>query len=188
MASGVAATPDGKTILVADRDDNAVSVIDAGTFARVATIPVGQHPFGVTIDAAGARAYSANVELDDVSVIDLAARKVVGDAEDRKPALYGGAGGRAAFSSPTSTPTRSASSTRQASRRPGRSRSANIPRGSPPAATGRGSMWPTGSPTNSGPSTRRRCRSPARRRPATALALLGPSSPDRPGLRRAATP
>jgi YVTN family beta-propeller protein len=78
MASGVAATPDGKTILVADRDDNAVSIIDAASFTRVATLPVGTHPFGVTIDAAGARAYTANVESDDVSVIDIAARKVVG--------------------------------------------------------------------------------------------------------------
>jgi len=78
MASGVAVTPDGKTLLVADRDDNALSVIDAGTLTRVAVIPVGRHPFGVTIDAAGARAYAANVESDDVSVIDLAGRKVVG--------------------------------------------------------------------------------------------------------------
>ena len=31
----------------------------------------------MTIDAAGARAYSANVESDDVSVVDLASRKVV---------------------------------------------------------------------------------------------------------------
>jgi YVTN family beta-propeller protein len=78
MVSGVAATPDGKTILVADRDDNAVSLIDAGSFTRIATIPVGKHPFGVTIDSAGGHAYSANVESDDVSVIDIAARKVVG--------------------------------------------------------------------------------------------------------------
>lgn len=78
MASGVAVTPDGKTILVTDRDDNALSFVDAGTLTRAAAIPVGKHPFGVTIDAAGARAYTANVESDDVSVIDVAGRKVVG--------------------------------------------------------------------------------------------------------------
>jgi YVTN family beta-propeller protein len=78
MASGVAATPDGKTLLVSDRDDNALSVIDAATLARIATLPVGRHPFGVTIDAAGARAFVANVESDEVSVVDIAARRVVG--------------------------------------------------------------------------------------------------------------
>lgn len=77
MASGVAVTPDGKTILVADRDDNAISLHDSASLARIARIGVGAHPFGVTIDAAGARAFTANVESDDASVIDLAGRKVV---------------------------------------------------------------------------------------------------------------
>lgn len=78
MVSGVAVTPDGKTVIVTDRDDNAVSFFDAASLARTATIPVGKHPFGVTIDAAGARAYTANVESDDATVIDIAARKVLG--------------------------------------------------------------------------------------------------------------
>jgi YVTN family beta-propeller protein len=77
MPSGVAATPDGRLVIAAARDDNALVVIDAETFARVATIAVGRHPYGVTIDARGRRAYTANVESDDVSVIDLAERKLV---------------------------------------------------------------------------------------------------------------
>lgn len=77
MPSGVAPTPDGQFVLVADRDDNALSVIDAASFTRLAVIPVGRHPFGVTIDAQGQRAYTANVESDDVSVVDLATRKTV---------------------------------------------------------------------------------------------------------------
>ena len=40
-------------------------------------IPTGVRPFGVTIDDAGARAYTANVGSDDVSVIDLAARREI---------------------------------------------------------------------------------------------------------------
>ncbi len=39
---------------------------------------VGERPFGVTIDREGKRAYTANVKSDDVSVIDLASREVVG--------------------------------------------------------------------------------------------------------------
>ena len=44
---------------------------------RVAIVPVGRHPFGVTIDARGERAYTANVESDDVSVVDLATRQTI---------------------------------------------------------------------------------------------------------------
>ena len=80
MPSGVAATPDGRFVIAAARDDNALVVIDAETFARVATIAVGRHPYGVTIDARGRRAYTANVESDDVSVIDLAERKLIATA------------------------------------------------------------------------------------------------------------
>jgi YVTN family beta-propeller protein len=77
MPSGVAPTPDGRFVVVADRDDNALSIVDAVSFTRVAVIPVGRHPFGVTVDAKGRRAYTANVESDDVSVVDLATRQLV---------------------------------------------------------------------------------------------------------------
>jgi YVTN family beta-propeller protein len=43
----------------------------------VAVVPVGRHPFGLAIDPTGERAYAANVESDDVSVIDIAARRVI---------------------------------------------------------------------------------------------------------------
>jgi YVTN family beta-propeller protein len=77
MPSGVAPTPDGRFVIVADRDDNALSIVDAASFTRVAVIPVGRHPFGVTVDAKGQRAYTANVESDDVSVVDLARRETI---------------------------------------------------------------------------------------------------------------
>ena len=60
MPSGVAVTPDGRLVIAAARDDNALVVIDALSFARLATIAVGRHPYGVTIDAGGRRAYTAN--------------------------------------------------------------------------------------------------------------------------------
>ena len=57
--SGVAVSPDGALIVVADRDDDALSILDAASFRVKATVKVGAHPFGVTIDADGARVYCA---------------------------------------------------------------------------------------------------------------------------------
>jgi YVTN family beta-propeller protein len=76
--SGLAATPDGRFLLSADRDDDSVSVIDTATRARRAVVKVGNRPFGVTIDPEGRRAYTANVGSNDVSVIDLADNNEIG--------------------------------------------------------------------------------------------------------------
>ena len=76
--SGLAVTPDGTTLLVANREADTVSVVDLASRRETATIPVGHHPFGLVIDAQGRRAYTANVTGDDVSVIDIAARREVG--------------------------------------------------------------------------------------------------------------
>lgn len=75
--SGLAVTPDGATLLVANREADSVSVVDVARRREVATIPVGRHPFGLVLDAQGRRAYTANVTGDDVSVIDVAARREV---------------------------------------------------------------------------------------------------------------
>ena len=93
-------------MLTADRDSNEVSIIDTASHTRLATVPVGERPFGVTIDADGRRAYTANVGSDDVSVIDIAARRVVGTVKVGRRPYADGAGG-AGRSSPTSTPARS---------------------------------------------------------------------------------
>jgi YVTN family beta-propeller protein len=53
-------------------------MIDARTFTRKSTVKVGTHPFGVTIDQQGERAYTANVESNDVSVVDLKAGRLLG--------------------------------------------------------------------------------------------------------------
>jgi YVTN family beta-propeller protein len=84
--SGIAVSPDGGTILTADRDSDQVSIIDAATLKRLAVVPVGTRPFGVTVDADGAFAFTANVGSDDVTVIDIAAREVIGKAKvGRRP-------------------------------------------------------------------------------------------------------
>ena len=46
---GVAVTPDGKHVYVANTGDNTVSVIDTATGAVSATIPVGTSPVRVAI-------------------------------------------------------------------------------------------------------------------------------------------
>jgi YVTN family beta-propeller protein len=53
-----------------------VSTVD--TFTRKGTAKVGANPFGVTIDPQDARAYAANVESNDVSVVDLKEAKLLG--------------------------------------------------------------------------------------------------------------
>jgi YVTN family beta-propeller protein len=94
--SGVAVTGDGKLILTADRDSNAISIVDARSLQRIAQVPVGERPFGITVDAGGVRAYTANVKSDDVSVVDLASRAVIGTVHvGRRPYAVALAGGRA---------------------------------------------------------------------------------------------
>lgn len=93
--SGIAVTPDGATILVANREDDSVSVIDAATRTEVRRIPVGRHPFGITLDASGARAYTANVTGNDVSVIDVAAGREIGRVKTgERPYVVALSGGR----------------------------------------------------------------------------------------------
>ena len=58
--------------------DNAVVVIDLATQARVATIAVGKAPVGIAVVDATARAYVTNADDGTVSVIDTAARRVIG--------------------------------------------------------------------------------------------------------------
>jgi YVTN family beta-propeller protein len=60
--------PDGAAVYVADW---------YATVVRV-TIKVGERPFGITIDAEGRRAYTANVGSNDVSVIDIAGNREIG--------------------------------------------------------------------------------------------------------------
>src|SRR5437667_3661519 len=54
-----------------------VSVIDTATNTVVATVPVGDAPFGVAVNAAGTRAYVANAVSTNVVAIVNAANTVV---------------------------------------------------------------------------------------------------------------
>ena len=62
----------------------------------MATVAVGKRPFGVTIDHEGALAFTANVQSDDVSIVDLASRKVLATvAVGSRPYAVAIAGGKA---------------------------------------------------------------------------------------------
>jgi YVTN family beta-propeller protein len=58
--SAYALTPNGQTVVIANRSDSTLSVIDLTRRAVIATVPVGVPPTGVAIDAAGTTAWVAS--------------------------------------------------------------------------------------------------------------------------------
>lgn len=75
---GVAVTPDGQRVLVTQNENDALVFIDTSDFSGSPfTLPVGEAPRGVAIDAIGRYAYVANFEADTVSQINLSGRNVV---------------------------------------------------------------------------------------------------------------
>lgn len=67
---GVAVTPDGTRVYVANSQSSAVSVVDTSTNSVVATVKVGNGPSGIAITPDGTRAYVANSNASSVSVIE----------------------------------------------------------------------------------------------------------------------
>lgn len=54
----IALTPDGRTLVAANRGDRTVSIIDAVTLRETDRLDVGvEHPHGVALDGSGSRAY-----------------------------------------------------------------------------------------------------------------------------------
>jgi YVTN family beta-propeller protein len=77
LPTGVAVTPDGRLVYVANYGSKSVSVISTLSDRVVATIGVGLAPDGVTISPDGRQAYVANLGSSSVSVIDVASNAVV---------------------------------------------------------------------------------------------------------------
>ncbi|MFJ9034361.1 Dyp-type peroxidase domain-containing protein [Streptomyces sp. NPDC102274] len=82
---GVAVTPDGGSVYVANEVTARVSVISTRTGKITATVPVGQGVFGVTLAPDGKKAYAAVLGPGDVAVIDTASRRVTGKAHVGPP-------------------------------------------------------------------------------------------------------
>jgi len=75
--AGVAITPDGSRLYVANSGTNTVSVINTSDNTVIKTITVGSNPKGVAITPDGARGYVTNFGSNTVSVIDTATNAVV---------------------------------------------------------------------------------------------------------------
>jgi YVTN family beta-propeller protein len=73
----LALTPDGRTLLSANRGSNTVSVVDAGSRFETTKIPVGNGPRFIAIDRRGRRAFVVNTLSNSVSVIDVAGQTAV---------------------------------------------------------------------------------------------------------------
>ncbi|MGZ6793007.1 MAG: beta-propeller fold lactonase family protein, partial [Mycobacteriales bacterium] len=70
FAAGLAVTPDGSKLVVADHLADAATVIDTATGASQ-TVAVGHSPQGTAVSADGKTAYVSNQGADTVSVLDI---------------------------------------------------------------------------------------------------------------------
>jgi YVTN family beta-propeller protein len=80
--NGVAFTPDGKKLFVANTVSGTVSVIPVNVAARTfgvpqAHLPVGTEPYSLAITPNGTKLYVANARSDSVSVIDAVTNDVL---------------------------------------------------------------------------------------------------------------
>jgi YVTN family beta-propeller protein len=73
---GVAITPDGTKIYVANFGSKNVTVIDAVTNKVTSSVNSGDYPFGVAVTPDGTKLYVVNFGSNNVSVIDTATNKV----------------------------------------------------------------------------------------------------------------
>jgi len=93
LPMGTVVSPDGKEVYVSTGRGNAIAIIDTqklntqgspllsargegkGEESIVAMIPVGNRVWGVALDPGGTKLYTANGASNDISVVDLKARK-----------------------------------------------------------------------------------------------------------------
>lgn len=64
-------TPDGKWVLLSDRDGDELVVLDRATHAERARLKLGRYPEGIQITPDSTRAYVAQEGANDIAVIDL---------------------------------------------------------------------------------------------------------------------
>jgi YVTN family beta-propeller protein len=75
--SGLALSPDGRFLAVAERDADRLRIFDAETLASLHAIPTGLRPFGVSFAPDG-RVVSADVGSNTVTMADPATGRVLG--------------------------------------------------------------------------------------------------------------
>jgi len=67
-------TPDGKTLLAVNQEDNSISLFDAATLQSIAIVPVGDRPELVTFLPDSSKAFVSCAGSGNISVIDLRAK------------------------------------------------------------------------------------------------------------------
>lgn len=75
----LALTPDGRTLLSANRGSNTISLIDPVSRFERGKIAVGNGPRAVVVEPAGRRAFVPNTLSNTVSVVDIAGRSLIRD-------------------------------------------------------------------------------------------------------------
>ncbi|HEX6558669.1 MAG TPA: beta-propeller fold lactonase family protein, partial [Longimicrobiales bacterium] len=74
---GVAVSPDGRRVYVANGAAGTIAVVDAIALKQIASIKVGKRPWGIVLSPDGRFAFTANGLSNDVSVVDLKAGRTV---------------------------------------------------------------------------------------------------------------
>jgi len=100
LPSALAATPDGRLLLVTDQGDDHLAVLDTATDRVLARIDVGLEPDAVAVSPDGTIALVANVDDNTVTPVDLTTRRAgrpiaVGARPDA--VVIGGPAGRTAL-------------------------------------------------------------------------------------------
>ncbi|HWZ59651.1 MAG TPA: beta-propeller fold lactonase family protein, partial [Gemmatimonadaceae bacterium] len=75
--TGVAVSPNGKTVYFANGRANYVAVFSTAAMTVTDTIPVGKRPWGVALSPDGSTLYTADGRSNQVSVVDVIHKKVV---------------------------------------------------------------------------------------------------------------
>ena len=73
----LALTPDGKTLLVANKGTNTISFIDPLSLVELKRVDVGREPNSVSIHPNGIRAFVFNTFSNSISVIDIPSKAVI---------------------------------------------------------------------------------------------------------------
>ena len=83
----LAVTPDGRSVLVVDQDNDELSVFDATTLAFQGAIAVGDAPCNVAVAPHGQFAYVSNAGSSTLSVVDLVSQAVIAAVPISSPSL-----------------------------------------------------------------------------------------------------
>ena len=77
LALLAAAQARAERLFVSNEKDNTITVIDAGSLAVIATVPVGDRPRGILLSKDGRSLYICASDSDHIEVLDVASLKIV---------------------------------------------------------------------------------------------------------------